>query len=166
MIKDIAGQANLLALNAAIAPARAGEQGSGFVVVADEVRKLTERTSSATVESEQIIAGIQTDRGQVVGVMDAALPQVESGVRAAESPDETLRQIKDGAQSTLVSIRREVAEATREQSETNNSIAQKVEEIATMVDETTVAMQSTGETASDLKRVSSDLNVLVSRFRC
>ena len=165
VIKDIAGQTNLLALNAAIEAARAGEQGRGFAVVADEVRKLAERTSSATVEIEQMIAGIQTDTVQVVGVMDAALPQVEAGVKAAESAAETLRQIKDGAQSTLVSIR-DVAEATKEQSEASNSIAQKVEEIATMVDETTAAMQSTADTASELEKISSELNVLVSRFRC
>ena len=165
VIKDIAGQTNLLALNAAIEAARAGEQGRGFAVVADEVRKLAERTSSATVEIEQMIAGIQSDTVQVVGVMDAALPQVEAGVKAAEGAADSLRQIKDGAQSTLSSIR-DVAEATREQSEASNSIAQKVEEIATMVDETTAAMQSTAETASELEKISSELNVLVSRFRC
>ena len=165
VIKDIAGQTNLLALNAAIEAARAGEQGRGFAVVADEVRKLAERTSSATVEIEQMIAGIQADTVQVVGVMDAALPQVEAGVKAAEGAADSLRQIKDGAQSTLSSIR-DVAEATREQSEASNSIAQKVEEIATMVDETTAAMQSTAETAADLEKISSELNVLVSHFRC
>jgi len=165
VIKEIAGQTNLLALNAAIEAARAGEQGRGFAVVADEVRKLAERTSSATVEIEQMIAGIQSDTVQVVGTMDAALPQVEAGVEAAESAADVLRQIKDGAQSTLDNVR-DVADATKEQSEASNSIAQKVEEIATMVDETTAAMQSTADTASELEQISNELNQLVSRFRC
>ena len=165
VIKAIAGQTNLLALNAAIEAARAGEQGRGFAVVADEVRKLAERTASATIEIETMIAGIQSDTVQVVGVMDAALPQVTAGVKAAEGAAESLRQIKDGAQATLLSIGN-VADATREQSVASNSIAQKVEEIATMVDEATAAMQSNAETAADMERIAGELNRLVSRFRC
>ena len=134
-------------------------------MVADEVRKLAERTSMATVEIEQMIGGIQTDTVQVVGVMDAALPQVAAGVAAAEGAADSLRQIKDGAQSTLTSIR-DVADATKEQSLASNSIAQKVEEIATMVDETTAAMHSTAETAADLEKIAGELTVLVSHFRC
>ena len=165
VIKDIAGQTNLLALNAAIEAARAGEQGRGFAVVADEVRKLAERTSVATVEIEKMISGIQTDTEHVVGVMDAALPQVEAGMKAAEGAADSLRQLEDGAQSTLTSIR-DVADATHEQSNASTSIAQRVEEIATMVDETSAAMQSTAETAADLEKISGELTLLVSRFRC
>ena len=165
VIKEIAGQTNLLALNAAIEAARAGEQGRGFAVVADEVRKLAERTSSATIEIEQMISGIQADTVQVVGVMDAALPQVDAGVLAAEGAAESLRQIRDGAQLTLTRIR-EVANATKEQSVASNSIAQRVEEVATMVEETTAAMRSTAETAEELEKVSTELSALVSRFRC
>ena len=165
VIKDIAGQTNLLALNAAIEAARAGEQGRGFAVVADEVRKLAERTSSATVEIEQMISGIQSDTVLVVGVMDAALPQVETGVRAAEGAAESLRQIEDGAQSTLTHIR-EVAEATKEQSIASTSIAQRVEQISQMVEETSATMQSTADTAADLERFAGELNTLVGRFRC
>ena len=165
VIKDIAGQTNPLALNAAIEAARAGEQGRGFAVVADEVRKLAERTSSATIEIEKMIGGIQSDTVLVVGVMDAALPQVEAGVQAAQGAADSLRQIKEGAQSTLTRIR-EVAEATKEQSVASTSIAQRVEQISQMVEETSTTMQSTAETAADLERFSGELSKLVSRFRC
>ena len=133
--------------------------------MADEVRKLAERTASATIEIEQMIGGIQTDTVQVVEVMNAALPQVSAGVKAAEGAADSLRLIKDGAQTTLERIR-EVANSTKEQSVASDSIAQKVEEIATMVEETSAAMHSTAETAENLERISRELGLLVGRFRC
>ena len=164
-VSEIADQTNLLALNAAIEAARAGEQGRGFAVVADEVRKLAERTSAATIEIEQMIGGIQSDTVSVVGVMDAALPQVESGVQLAEGAAQSLRDIREGASATLSRIR-EVADSTKEQSIASTSIAQQVEHIAQMVEETSAAMNSTAETASDLERLAGELNRLVGRFRC
>jgi methyl-accepting chemotaxis protein len=164
VIKDIAGQTNLLALNAAIEAARAGEQGRGFAVVADEVRKLAERTSTATTEIEQMILGIQGDTGGAVEAMNAALPEVEQGVQLAGHASESLRGIEAGAGRTLERIG-EVATATREQSTASTSIAQRVEEIAQMVDETTATIRGTAETAHQLEQIAQGLKGQIGRFK-
>jgi len=163
VIKDIAGQTNLLALNAAIEAARAGEQGRGFAVVADEVRKLAERTSSATTEIEQMISGIQGDTVGAVGAMNEALPEVEQGVQLASSATESLQAIESGAGRTLERIR-EVAAATQEQGSASTSIAQRVEQIAQMVEETTATIRSTADTAIQLEHIAQGLQAQIKRF--
>ncbi len=164
VIKDIAGQTNLLALNAAIEAARAGEQGRGFAVVADEVRKLAERTSLATTEIEQMIVGIQGDTVGAVEAMNAALPEVQQGVALASSASDSLRAIEDGARRTLERIG-EVADATKEQSTASTSIAQRVEQIANMVEETTQTIRGTASTAHQLQEIAVNLKQLISRFK-
>ena len=164
VIKDIAGQTNLLALNAAIEAARAGEQGRGFAVVADEVRKLAERTALATTEIEQMIVGIQNETAGAVGAMDLALPEVQCGVELAMSASESLRAIEDGARRTLERVG-EVADATHEQSAASTSIAQRVEQIANMVEATTDTIRGTAATAHQLEAIAVSLKQLIGRFK-
>ncbi len=164
VIKDIAGQTNLLALNAAIEAARAGEQGRGFAVVADEVRKLAERTSSATLEIEQMISGIQADTVGAVEAMNAALPEVQEGVQLASSASDSLLAIENSARRTLERVG-EVADATREQSSASTSIAQRVEQIANMVEETTDTIRGTTQSAHELETIAGNLRELVGRFK-
>ncbi len=164
VIKEIAGQTNLLALNAAIEAARAGEQGRGFAVVADEVRKLAERTSSATVDIEKMLTAVQSETDSVVTVMDEALPQVQHGVEMAQHVAESLQRIHAGAEATLARLN-EMATATREQSEASNSIAGRVEEISQMVEETTASIHRATDTAGEIELVAQRLNQMVGKFR-
>ncbi|MBP6801226.1 MAG: methyl-accepting chemotaxis protein [Zoogloea sp.] len=164
VIKEIAGQTNLLALNAAIEAARAGEQGRGFAVVADEVRKLAERTSSATTEIEQMITGIQGDTGNAVSAMNAALPEVEQGIALASLASDALGAIERGAREALTRVH-EIADATHEQSAASTSIAQRVEEISHMVDNTIASIRGAAEAAVNLERIAGGLKEQVARFR-
>ena len=164
VIKEIAAQTNLLALNAAIEAARAGEQGRGFAVVADEVRGLAERTASATVQIEEMLGGIQEDTSGAVSAMGVVASRMDSGVKLVDSASASLREIRAGTSVTLERIS-DVACATNEQSAASTVIAQQVEQIAMMVEGTSQSMRTTVDAVAKLENLSTDLNALVGRFR-
>ncbi|MGD0887326.1 MAG: methyl-accepting chemotaxis protein [Thermodesulfovibrionales bacterium] len=164
VIKDIADQTNLLALNAAIEAARAGEQGRGFAVVADEVRKLAERTTKATSEIGGMIGAIQNEVGIAVNSMDEANNRVELGVQGVTKAGESLNTIVASVDS-LQSMVQQIATATDEMSTVSETINCDIETIAKVSQDTSSGSGQIAASASDLARLSSDLQRVVGQFR-
>jgi methyl-accepting chemotaxis protein len=164
LINDVADQTNLLALNAAIEAARAGEHGRGFAVVADEVRKLAERTSHATKEISDTIRAMQTETKKAVSSMEEGVSEVSIGTTEAAKSGEALKEILSLINKVTGEIN-QIAVASEEETATTNEIATNIQQISQVMQETARRIQENSSASSQLADLSKGLEEMVGQFR-
>nr|HPI19467.1 methyl-accepting chemotaxis protein [Candidatus Kapabacteria bacterium] len=161
---DIADQTNLLALNAAIEAARAGEQGRGFAVVADEVRKLAERTTEATKQIAVMIKGIQNETQLAVAAMNKGNNEVAEGISLADKAGASLKSVVDSSRLVQDMIN-QIAAASEEQSSTSEEIAKNVGTISHVTNDSARRIQDIAHSSEDLSKLTEQLRSLVTQFK-